>query len=100
MIKTIDLSPFSQPAYVATALEGSYGLDGRDNIYMTAVKGVVFIHAVGPLSIDEALPQNALPWHLMVMSDQGVRTVRCDNSHLTFTLADGETAFGSFRMKA
>jgi len=100
MIKTIDINSFSAQDYVSQALEGSYGLDGRENIYFTAIKGVVFVHAQGPVSIDEDLPQNALAWHLLVMSNSGVRTVPCTNSHLTFTLAEGETAFGSFRIKA
>lgn len=100
MIRTIDISGFSAPDYVATALEGSYGLDGRKGIYFTCLKGLVFVNAVGPLSIDEKLPENAFDWHLLVLSDSGVRTVRVHDSKLTFTLADGETAQGSFRMKA
>lgn len=100
MIKTIDISAFSQPDYVSTALEGSFGWDGRENMYMTCLKSVVFINACGPLTVDEDLPQNALPWHMLVMSDQGVRTVPVRDSHLTLTLAEGETAFGSFRIKA
>lgn len=100
MIKTIDITHFSSPDYVAQALEGSYGLDGRKNIYFTAVKGVVTVNATGPLSFDEKLPENAFDWHLLVMSDQGVRTVPVRNSHLTVTLSEGETATGSFRLKA
>jgi len=100
MIKTVGITQFSASDYVAQALEGSYGLDGRKNIYFTCLKDVVFVNAVGPLSFDEKLPENAFAWHLLVLSDTGVRTVRCDNSHLTFTLADGETAQGSFRLKA
>lgn len=100
MIKTVDITSFSAPDYVAQALEGSYGLDGRENIYFTCIKNVVFVHAQGPVSIDEDLPQNALAWHLLVMSNSGVRTVPCTDSHLTFTLAEGETAFGSFRIRA
>jgi len=100
MIKTIDITHFSAPDYVAQALEGSYGLDGRKGIYFTCVKGLVFVNAVGPLSIDEKLPENAFDWHLLVLSDGGVRTVRVSGSHLSFTLADGETAQGSFRIKA
>ena len=100
MIKTVNISAFSAPDYVAQALEGTYGLDGRKNIYFTCIKDVVFVNAAGPLTFDEKLPENALPWHLMVLSDNGVRTVRCNNSHLTFTLAENETAQGSFRLKA
>lgn len=100
MIKTVNISSFSAPDYVAQALEGTYGLDGRKNIYFTCIKDVVFVNAAGPLTFDEKLPENAFPWHLMVLSDTGVRTVRCDNSRLTFTLAENETAQGSFRLKA
>lgn len=100
MIKTVDITHFSAPDYVAQALEGSYGLDGRKGIYFTALKGLVFVNAVGPLTIDEKLPENAFDWHLMVLSDSGVRTVPVRDSHLSFTLAAGETAQGSFRMKA
>lgn len=100
MIKTVDITHFSAPDYVAQALEGSYGLDGRKGIYFTALKGLVFVNAVGPLTVDEKLPENAFDWHLMVLSDSGVRTVPVHDSHLSFTLAAGETAQGSFRMKA
>ena len=100
MIKTVDITHFSAPDYVAQALEGSYGLDGRKGIYLTALKGLVFVNAVGPLTVDEKLPENAFDWHLMVLSDSGVRTVPVRDSHLSFTLAAGETAQGSFRMKA
>ena len=100
MIKTVDITHFSAPDYVAQALEGSYGLDGRKGIYFTALKGLVFVNAVGPLTVDEKLPENAFDWHLMVLSDSGVRTVPVRDSHLSFTLAAGETAQGSFRMKA
>lgn len=100
MIKMIDITSFSAPDYVAQALEGSYGIDGRKNLYFTAIKGVVFVNAAGPLSLDERLPENAFDWHLLVMSDSGVRTVPVRNSHLTVTLAEGETAQGSFRIKA
>lgn len=100
MINTVNITQFSAPDYVAQALEGSYGLDGRKNIYFTCVKDVVFVNAVGPLDFDEKLPENAFAWHLMVLSDSGSRTVRCEDSHLTFSLADGETAQGSFRLKA
>lgn len=100
MIKTVDITHFSAPDYVAQALEGSYGLDGRKGIYFTALKGLVFVNAVGPLTIDEKLPENAFDWHLMVLSDSGVRTVPVHDSNLSFTLAAGETAQGSFRMKA
>jgi hypothetical protein len=100
MIKTIDITQFSDASYVAKALEGAYGVDGRRNLYFTCIKDVVFINAIGPLDFDETLPENAFAWHLLVMSDNGVRTVRCDNSHLTFSLADNETAQGSFRLKA
>lgn len=100
MIKTVNISAFSAPDYVAQALEGTYGLDGRKNIYFTCIKDVVFVNAAGPLTFDEKLPENAFPWHLMVLSDTGLRTVRCDNSRLTFTLAENETAQGSFRLKA
>lgn len=100
MIKTVGITQFSAPDYVAQALEGSYGLDGRKNIYFTCIKDLVFVNATGPLDVDETLPENAFAWHLLVLSDSGVRTVRCDNSHLTFSLADGETAQGSFRLKA
>jgi hypothetical protein len=100
MIKLVEISHLSTPDYVAQALEGSYGLDGRKNIYFTGVKGLVFVNAVGPLSIDEKLPQNAFDWHLVVCSDTGVRTVPVRNSQLTFTLAEGETAQGSFRIRA
>lgn len=100
MIRTVNITKFSAPDYVAQALEGTYGLDGRKNIYLTCIKNVMFINASGPLTIDEKLPENAFPWHLIVCSDSGVRTVRCDNSYLKFTLDEGETAFGSFRLKA
>lgn len=100
MIKTIDITHFSAPDYVAQALEGSYGLDGRKNIYFTCVKNVVMVNAVGPLSIDEKLPQNCFDWHLIVASDDGVRTVRVHDSHLKFDLNENETAQGSFRIKA
>lgn len=100
MIKTVNISAFSAPDYVAQAMEGTYGLDGRKNIYFTCIKDVVFVNAAGPLTFDEKLPESAFPWHLMVLSDNGVRTVRCDNSRLTFTLASNETAQGSFRLKA
>lgn len=100
MIKTIDITAFSAPDYVAQALEGSYGIDGRKNIYFTAMKGLVFVNAVGPLEFDEKLPENAFDWHLLVMSDSGIRTVPVHDSKLSFTLAAGETAQGSFRMKA
>lgn len=100
MIKTVDITHFSAPDYVAQALEGSYGLDGRKGIYFTALKGLVFVNAVGPLTVDEKLPENAFDWHLMVLSDSGVRTVPVHDSNLSFTLAAGETAQGSFRMKA
>ncbi|WP_407449595.1 hypothetical protein [Fibrobacter sp.] len=100
MIKTVGITQFSAPDYVAKALEGSFGVEGRKNIYFTCVKDVVFVNAVGPLTFDETLPENAFAWHLLVLSDNGTRTVRCDNSHLTFTLADGETAQGSYRLKA
>lgn len=100
MIRTVGISHLSAPDYVAQALEGSYGLDGRKNLYFTCVKNVVHVNAVGPLTFDEKLPENVFDWHLIVCSDTGVRTVRCSNSHLTFTLAEGETAQGSFRIKA
>lgn len=100
MIKTVDITHFSAPDYVAQALEGSYGLDGRKNLYFTCMKNVVFVNAVGPLTVDEKLPENVFDWHLLVMSDSGVRTVRVSGSRLSFTLADGETAQGSFRIKA
>lgn len=100
MIKTVGITQFSAPDYVAQALEGSYGLDGRKNIYFTCIKDLVFVNATGPIDFDETLPENAFAWHLLVLSDNGTRTVRCDNSHLTFSLADGETAQGSFRLKA
>ena len=99
MIKTIDICSFSAPDYVATALEGSYGWEGRKNIYFTCLKSVCFVNACGPLTFDEKLPENALPWHLVVLSDNGVRTVPVRNSRLTFTLSEGETAQGSFRIK-
>jgi hypothetical protein len=100
MIKTIDITHFSAPDYVAQALEGSYGLDGRKNMYFTCLKSLCFVNAVGPITVDEKIPENAFDWHLLVMSDSGVRTVPVRNSHLTFTLAEGETATGSFRLKA
>ena len=100
MIKTIDITSFSDADYVAQALEGSYGWDGRKNMYFTCLKSLCFVNAVGPLTVDEKLPENAFDWHLIVMSDDGVRTVPVRNSHLTFTLAEGETAQGSFRLKA
>ena len=99
MIKTIEITHFTSPDYVAQALEGSYGLDGRKGIYFTCIKSLVFVNATGPLSFDEKLPENAMPWHLCVCSDSGVRTVPVRDSHLTFELADGETANGSFRIK-
>ena len=100
MIKTVDINGFSQSDYVATALEGSYGLDGRKNFYITCLKGLCFVNAVGPLTIDEKLPENMFDWHLIVCTDTGIRTVAVRNSHLSFTLAEGETAHGSFRLKA
>ena len=60
----------------------------------------MFVNAAGPLTINEKLPENAFDWHLMVLSDSGVRTVPVHDSNLSFTLAAGETAQGSFRMKA
>lgn len=99
MIKTVDITSFSAKDYVFQALEGSYGLDGRKGIYFTCIKGLVFVNAVGPLTFDEDIPQNVFAWHLLVMSDSGVRTVPVHDSHLTFTLAEGETATGSFRIK-
>lgn len=100
MIRTVNISHLSSPDYVAQALEGTYGLDGREGIYFTCVKNVVFVNAAGPLKFDEVLPQNSLPWHLIVCSDSGVRTVKVNNSHLSFTLNEGETAQGMFRIKA
>ena len=100
MIKTIDITHFSAPDYVAQALEGSYGLDGRKGIYFTCIKSLVFVTAAGPLSFDEKLPENAMPWHLCIYSDNGMRTVPVRDSHLTFTLAEDETAQGFFRIKA
>lgn len=100
MIKIVDITPFSQSGYVAQALEGSYGLDGRENIYFTCIKGVVFVNAAGPLTFDEDLPTNAFPWHLTIFDGTSIRQVYVNNSHLTFTLAEGETASGSFRIKA
>lgn len=100
MIKTIDISAFSQPDYVSTALEGSYGLDGRENIYFTCLKGLVFVNAAGPLHIDEDLPTNSFPWHLEIFDGTDTRQVYVSNSHLTFDLAEGETARGSFRIRA
>lgn len=100
MIKTVAISPFSAPDYVAQALEGTYGLDGRKNIYFTCIKGLVFVNAAGPLTIDEKLPENAFDWHLLVLSDSGVRTVPVRGSRISFTLSEGETAQGSFRIKA
>lgn len=100
MIKTIDITSFSDADYVAQALEGSYGWDGRKGMYFTCLKSLCFVNAVGPLTVDEKLPENAFDWHLLVMSDDGVRTVPVRNSQLTFTLAEGETARGSFRLKA
>jgi hypothetical protein len=100
MIKTVDICNFSAPDYVAQALEGSYGWEGRKNIYFTCLKSVCFVNACGPLDFDEKLPENAFDWHLIVCSDSGTRTVPVHNSRLTFTLADGETAQGSFRIKA
>lgn len=100
MIKMVNITQFSAPDYVAKALEGTYCLDGRKNIYLTCIKGVCFVNANGPLTFDEKLPVSAFPWHLIVCSDSGIRTVRCDDSYLRFTLDEGETAFGSFRVKA
>lgn len=98
MVKLVDITQFSQPDYVAQALEGSYGWEGKENIYFTCLKSIVFVNAQGPLKIDEDLPQNAMDWHLLVMSDNGVRTVPVRNSHLAFELSEGETATGSFRV--
>lgn len=100
MIKTIDITHFSAPDYVAQALEGSYGLEGKKNIYMTCVKNVVFVNAAGPLEFDEELPENSLPWHLCIYDGTNIRQVYVNNSHLTFSLAEGETASGMFRIKA
>lgn len=100
MIKTVNISAFSAPDYVATALEGSYGLDGRENIYFTCVKGLVFVNAAGPLHFDEDLPTNLFPWHLVIYDGSNSRQVYVSNSHLTFDLAEGETARGSFRIRA
>ena len=100
MIKTIDIGAFSAPDYVAQALEGSYGWDGRKNIYFTCLKSLCFVNACGPLEFDEKLPENAFDWHLLVMGDNGVRTVPVRDSRLTFTLSEDETATGSFRLRA
>lgn len=100
MVKTIDISAFSAPDYVAQALEGSYGWEGKKGIYFTCMKSLCFVNAAGPLVYDEPVPQSAFDWHLLVMGDNGVRTVPVRNSRLTFTLAEGETAQGSFRIKA
>lgn len=99
-MKTVGITQFSTPDYVAQALEGVYGLDGRKNIYFTCLKGVVTVNAAGPLEFDGKLPENALPWHLVVYGGSGlVRTVYVPDSHLTFSLAEGETASGTFRIK-
>ena len=99
MIKTVDISHFSSPDYVAQALEGAYGIEGRDHIYFTAVKGVVTMHASGPIDIDEDIPVAALPFHVVVCGSS-VRTVPCDGKRLTFTLAEDETAFASYRLRS
>lgn len=100
MIKTIDISSFSAPDYVSQALEGSYGIDGREHIFFTCMKGLCFVNAAGPLTFDEDLPTNLFPWHLVIYNGTSFRQVYVNNSHLTFTLAEGETASGSFRIKA
>ena len=100
MIKTIDISAFSTPDYVSTALEGSYGLDGQRGLYVTVVKGAGFIHAAGPVTVNYRLPVPSLPFFLVKCSPEGMLTgIPVSGSTLDFTLAEGETAFGSFRLK-
>lgn len=99
-MKTIGITQFSAPDYIAQAIEGVYGLDGRKNIYFTCVKNVVTVNAAGPLEFDEVLPEACLPWHLAIYGGtQPVRTVYVPDNHLSFTLSEGETATGTFRVK-
>lgn len=100
MIKTIDIGAFSAPDYIATALEGVYGLDGQKNLYVTVVKGVGFVHAAGPVTVSGyKLPVTAMPFFLIKCSGGTLTGVPVTDSTLDFTLAEGETLFGSFRLK-
>lgn len=100
MIKTIDIGAFSAPDYVNTALEGTYGLDGQKNFYVTLVKGVGTVHAAGPVTVSGyKLPVTALPFFLTKCSGGQLSGITVDDSTLNFTLAEGETLFGSFRLK-
>lgn len=99
MIKTIDIGAFSAPDYVATALEGSYGLDGQKNLYVTVVKGVGFVHAAGPVTVNYTLPKTAMPFFLTKCSGGTLTGMPVNDSKLNFTLAEGETVFGSFRLR-
>lgn len=100
MIKTIDIGAFSQPDYVATALEGTWGLDGQKNMYVTVVKGVGTVHAAGPVTVsDYRLPVTALPFFLTKCSGSSLSGIPVTDSTLNFTLDEGETLFGSFRLK-
>lgn len=100
MIKTIDIGAFSAPDYIATALEGIYGLDGQKNMYVTVVKGVGTVHAAGPVTVrDYRLPVTAMPFFLVKCSGGTLTGIPVTDSKLNFTLAEGETLFGSFRLR-
>jgi hypothetical protein len=100
-MNTVKLTSFSKPDYVSQALEGTWGIDGYPNVYFTLVKGLCFVNAAGPCSFDGVLPENAFAWHLKIFDDSGLnRVVPVRDSRLSFSLEEGETAEGSFRVKA
>ena len=100
MMKTVDIGAFSKPDYVANALEGTWGLDGQRNFYVTLVKGVGFVHAAGPVTVSGyRLPVPAMPFFLTKCSGGSLEGIPVDGGTLDFTLAEGETLFGSFRLR-
>lgn len=100
MIKSVGITSFSAPNYVAQALEGEYGLDQLKNFSLTVIKGVGIIHASGPLTLSEyLLPQPAMPFHLVKCSEGALSAIPVSGSKLSLTLSEGETVEGTFRLK-
>lgn len=100
MIKTISISSFSAPDYVSQAIEGSYGLDGQKNFYLTVTHGVGEIHACGPVKVSGyRLPTPALPFFLVKCSGGNISGIPVTGSQLDFELSEGEYLHGSFRLR-
>lgn len=98
-MKLIKVDSLTDGKNIIEGLEGTYGSQGKKNYYITCVKGVVTINACGECTVDEVLPEAALPWHLIICKGDRITPHYVDDNHLLLHLKGGETAFGCYKAK-